>query len=206
MGRVSRTVPRGGVSLVSISTPMENPRWIIGESIAINGACLTLVRGMAGEFEAEISPETRQRTTLGTLTPGEAVNIERALRLDDRMGGHFVTGHVDDVGTITQVKDVGGVVEMEISVPGTLMPLLVEKGSVAVDGVSLTVNALRDTRFSVSIIPHTLSMTTLGRAGPGGRVNIETDLIGKYVLRYLSRRGSVKAEISMEFLNQHGFV
>ncbi len=206
MGRVLRIVPRGGMTLMSIGTDMQNPQWIIGESIAINGACLTLVKGRSGEFDVEISPETLQRTALGTMASGEAVNIERALRPNDRMGGHFITGHVDAVGTIIQLKDIGGAVEMEISVPETLMPLLVEKGSVAVDGVSLTVNTLRNTGFSVVIIPHTLSRTTLGQSRPGRRVNIETDLIGKYVLRYLSYRGSVKAEINMELLARHGFV
>jgi riboflavin synthase len=117
MGSVVRIAPWGNMRRVTISTIMEKPEWIIGESIAVNGACLTLVRGVAGEFDVDVSPETLQRTTLGTLSPGEPVNLERAMRLDDRLGGHFVTGHVDGVGIIILHRDVGGVVEMEISVP-----------------------------------------------------------------------------------------
>lgn len=205
MGRVARIAPRGNMLRLTISTIMEKPEWIAGESIAVNGACLTLVRGAAAEFDADVSPETLQRTTLGTLSSGEAVNLERAMRLDDRLGGHFVTGHVDGVGIIASRRDAGGAVEMEISVPETLMPLMVEKGSIAVDGVSLTINAMREKSFTVTIIPHTLARTTLGLARPGRRVNIETDLLGKYVYRYLSCRGTANSGINVEFLARHGF-
>ena len=201
-----RMVPRGKVVLLTIGTAMECPQWVPGESIAVNGACLTVVRGADGEFDAEISPETIQRTTLGTLSPAEAVNLERALRLDERLGGHFVTGHVDAVGTITLHRDIGGVVAMEISVPESLMPLLVEKGSIAVDGVSLTINTVRETGFTVMVIPHTLARTTLGHARPGRKVNIETDMLGKYVYRYLAYQHGVRPGITEEFLARHGFM
>jgi len=192
--------------LLTIGTTINKHHWIIGESIAVNGACLTLVRAVGAEFDVEVSPETLQRTTLGKLSTGEAVNLERAMRMDDRLGGHFVTGHVDAVGTITSQKNMGGVLEMEISVPQTLMPLLVEKGSIAVDGVSLTINAVKKSGFAVVIIPHTLARTTLGMANPGRQVNIESDLLGKYVYRYLANRGTGSTRIDMEFLARHGFV
>jgi len=205
-GRIVRTVHQGRAALMTVSTAMENPQWIRGESIAVNGVCLTLVNGAGGEFDVDISPETLRRSTLGTLSPGEAVNLERAMRLSDRLGGHLVTGHVDAVGIKTLRKDMGDSLEMEISIPEALMPLMVEKGSIAVDGVSLTVNALRKAGFTVAIIPHTMAGTTLGRAKAGRRVNIETDILGKYVYRYLAERGAGQQAVTEEFLARHGFV
>jgi riboflavin synthase len=125
--------------------------------------------------------------------------------MDDRLGGHFVTGHVDAVGTVTLRKDMGDVLEMEISIPETLMLMVVEKGSIAVDGVSLTINAVRKNSFAVAVIPHTVARTTLGQAKPGRRVNIETDLLGKYVYRYLACLGTAQPGITKEFLARYGF-
>ena len=161
----------------------------IGESIAVNGVCLTIVAEdptTAGpvEFAAELSPETLRRTTLGRLRAGDRVNLERPLRAADRLGGHFVQGHVDGVGEITEVRPEGTGLWMEIRVPQELGPYLVEKGSVAVDGISLTVAGLPALdRFAVALIPHTVSHTTLGQRKAGQPVNLEMDILAKYVER-----------------------
>ncbi|MGQ0548792.1 MAG: riboflavin synthase [Armatimonadota bacterium] len=158
----------------------------VGESIAVNGACLTVTDLRDGEFAADLSAETLRRTTLGSLRPGDPVNLERPLRLDQRLGGHLVQGHVDGIGRITALKPDGGGTWMEIAPPGRLMRYLAEKGSVAIDGVSVTVAVIHgDARFAVALIPHTLSVTTLGRRSCGGDVNIEVDVLSKYVERLL---------------------
>lgn len=162
----------------------------IGESISVSGVCLTMVAVDRNEFAADLAAETLRRTTLGTLRPGDPINLERPLRFDDRLGGHIVQGHVDGVGTITVVKPEGDGIWMEIAPPLALLPYIAEKGSVAVDGISLTVaNVLPDGRFAIALIPHTLAVTTLGRAAVGRRVNLEMDVIGKYLQRSLSLRG-----------------
>jgi riboflavin synthase len=158
----------------------------VGESIAVNGVCLTMVELGPGEFAADLAAETLRRTTLGRLRPGDPVNLERPLRLDQRLGGHIVQGHVDGVGTIALVRPEGDGVWMEIDAPGSLARYIAEKGSIAVDGVSLTVAAAGPGgRFAVALIPHTLAVTTLGRRGPGDSVNLEVDIVAKYVERLL---------------------
>lgn len=159
----------------------------VGESIAVSGACLTVVDLRDGEFATDLSAETLRRTMLRTLRPGDPVNLERPLRLDQRLGGHLVQGHVDGVGTITELRagDDGGGTWMAITPPPALMRYLVEKGSVAVDGVSLTIASIDDGRFAVALIPHTLAVTTLGWRGCGSEVNIEVDILSKYVERLL---------------------
>ena len=157
----------------------------VGESVAVSGVCLTVVRADARGFEAEVSPETLRCTILGDLRPGEPVNLERALRLSDRLGGHVVTGHVDGVGRIATRRQEGNTHVLTVAVPENLRRYLIPKGSVAVDGVSLTVNAVLPEGFSVAIIPHTARLTTLGHKRAGDRVNLEMDLIGKYLERLL---------------------
>ena len=153
----------------------------LGASIAVNGCCLTLVRSGSGWWEAEVSAETLQRTCLGRLVVGELVNLERPVRLEDRLGGHLVQGHVDGVGTIIAPGP-----DLEVEIPADLGRYVVEKGSITVDGISLTVvNATRN-RFSSSIIPHTLAVTSLGHTGVGAAVNIEVDIIAKYVKKLLA--------------------
>lgn len=155
-----------------------------GDSIAVNGTCLT-ARSLRGRlFYADISPETGRTTTLAGLAPGQQVNLERALRLGDRLGGHLVTGHVDGVGTIGARRDMADAFEMEVAAPPEVARFLVSRGSVAVDGVSLTVVRCDETTFAVSIIPHTAASTTLGLRHPGDAVNLEADLLGKYVARF----------------------
>jgi riboflavin synthase len=162
-----------------------------GASVAVNGACLTVVERRPDSLSFELGPETLARTALGGLQLGQGVNLERPLRLGAPLGGHLVLGHVDGVGTVEDVTRVESTARVRITLPGPdLEPYLVPQGSVAVDGVSLTVAELSPGRFEVMLIPHTLSVTTLGRLEIGQPVNLETDVIGKYVARALSLRGT----------------
>lgn len=162
-----------------------------GASVAVNGACLTVVDRGAGALAFEVGPETLARTALGRLAAGDAVNLERPLRFGGALGGHLVLGHVDGVGAVVAVTRVESTARVRIALPGAhLEPLLIPQGSVAVEGVSLTVAALDGLTFEVMLIPHTLAATTLGRLRPGQPVNIETDVIGKYVLRSSGLKGA----------------
>ena len=163
----------------------------LGASVAVNGVCLTVVERAADGFAFDVGPETLERTALARLGAGDRVNLERPLRLGAALGGHLVLGHVDGVALVTDVSRVESTARVRFALPGPeLAPLLVTKGSVAIDGVSLTVAALDDTGFEVMLIPHTLEVTNLGRLMRGRAVNIETDVIGKYVLRSLALRGT----------------
>lgn len=162
----------------------------IGASVAVNGACLTVVARGAGRLAFDLGPETLAVTALDDLRPGDAVNLERPLALGGFVGGHLVLGHVDGIGLVTDSHRTGESARVRIEWQDEgLAPLVIPKGSVAVDGVSLTVAALLDRAFEVMLIPHTLSHTTLGTVKPGSRVNLEADMIGKYVVRSLSLRG-----------------
>ena len=158
----------------------------IGESVAVNGVCLTAIAGGGRELAFDAGPETMRVTGLGELAPGDRVNLERAMRADTRLGGHYVQGHVDAVGTIVDVRPDGEFTWVRIRFPQELAPQLVLKGSVAVDGISLTVAALGEDSFDVQIIPHTWTHTNLRGAHAGMRVNLECDIIGKYVARAMS--------------------
>jgi riboflavin synthase len=162
-----------------------------GGSVAVNGVCLTIVERRAGGFLFDLGPETLARTTLGRLRGGDPVNLERPLRFGGALGGHLVLGHVDGVGTVEAATRVESTARVRIALPGReLEPLLIPQGSVAVDGVSLTVAALGDRWFEVMLIPHTLAATSLGRLAAGQAVNIEADVIGKYLVRSLALRGT----------------
>jgi riboflavin synthase len=160
----------------------------VADSISVNGCCLTVVEQAGDTFGFQAGPETLARTNLGELRPGSRVNLERALAVNDRLGGHFVTGHIDDVGTLLSRDDTGEWSTFWISVPRALAMQMASKGSIAVDGVSLTIVGSEPDRFSIALIPFTLSVTTLGLLKPGGRVNLETDLLAKYVGRLWEAR------------------
>ncbi len=176
-------------AVLTVKTQLPVRSMARGASVAVNGACLTVVKKGPKSFTVDVSPETLQRTSLETLTVGSMVNLERPMRLADRLGGHLVTGHVDGVGAVASIEKQGEFTIITFEVPAPLAALLVPKGSVAVDGISLTVNICRKQRFSVAIIPFTLRHTNLRARKVGDKVNIETDLIGKYVQSFMRQRG-----------------
>lgn len=204
-GRVVALRRGGERAVLEVSAPLPISEVCIGDSIAVNGACLTVVAMQGDRFSFDVSPETVTRTTFATLQPGSPVNLERALRLGGRLDGHLVTGHIDCVGRLESRTNQGNAVVLEFSLPREQARMLVEKGSVAIDGISLTVNGVTDSGFSVSIIPHTLEKTTLTAVGPGREVNIETDVIGKYVARLVGPHAG-KGGLTMEKLMQNGFI
>jgi riboflavin synthase len=182
VGVVERLLP-GDTTDVWVRTALGAGDFALGESIAVNGACLTVVERTAERFRVQAGPETLRRTTLGSLQPGARVHLERALRLSDRLGGHLVLGHVDAVCWVRKAQRERGAVVLVISLPKELAPFFIEKGSVAVDGVSLTVNSVGREDFRVALIPETQARTTLGQKSAGTQVNVEADVIGKYVAR-----------------------
>lgn len=191
LGTVRRLVPQAGILRLEVGARLTLEGADVGASVAVNGVCLTVVERGSDGLAFEVGPETRERTALGRLQPGAGVNLERPLRFGGALGGHLVLGHVDGVGTVEAVTRVESTVRVRITLPSRdLEPLLIPQGSVAVEGVSLTVAALGDLAFEVMVIPHTLAVTTLGRLEPGQAVNIETDVIGKYLQRSLALKGA----------------
>ncbi len=190
VGRLeARREIEGGANLV-VSAPAFTDELALGESIAVCGVCLTVVAARGAQFEVQAIRETLARTTLGGIPPGGAVNLERALRPSDRIGGHFVTGHVDASPRVLDVVPRGAECLLWIEIPDGYAAHLVEKGSVALDGVSLTIAEVRDADFVVCLIPFTREHTTLGGLSAGDRVNLETDLLGKHVARFLTLDGA----------------
>ena len=192
LGEVAGAEHHGGAARLTIRGSTEGVA--LGESIAVNGVCLTVTATMDGTFTADVMGETLSRSTLGTLTAGAPVNLERSARLADRIGGHLVQGHVDAIATIISRVPAEHWDQVRISLPGTIARYVVEKGSIAVDGISLTVSALsppgpKDGWFEVCLIPETLKRTTLGTRKPGEAVNLEVDVIAKYVERLLAQEG-----------------
>jgi len=199
VGEVYRWQMRKRAGTLTISTRLPLGEMDLGASIAVNGACLTVVGKANGRFAVDVSPETLERTSLKELRRGHLVNLERPLRLSDRLGGHLVTGHVDGVGVVKEIKKRGKFTFFVFQAPAPIDPLLVPKGSVALDGISLTVNECGKQRFSVAIIPYTLKHTNLLGRRVGDKVNIEADIIGKYVQRLLERGRPGKDPSGEEF-------
>lgn len=183
VGEVARVAPLPSERALALTVraPLLAAEEALGASLAVDGVCLTVTAWRPGEVDAVVGPETIERTTLGQLKPGARVNLERPLRLGDRLGGHMVAGHVDGVGKIARVTARAEAVDVRVEPPAPLLRYVIEKGSIAVDGISLTVNAVDATSFTVSLIPHTQTATTLAHKGAGAAVNLEVDLIGKYV-------------------------
>ncbi len=178
----------------------------IGDSIAVNGVCLTVVKLQGKLFTVDVMEETLNKTDLKQCHRGSRVNLERALQLSTRLGGHLVSGHVDGVGLIQRITPVGIAKVFELKASASLLKYILPKGSIAIDGISLTVVDILPQGFTVSLIPHTRQETTLGFKGVGDRVNLETDLIGKYVARFLEKTDEPKKDLSMSFLSEHGFL
>lgn len=205
-GQVERlaSLPSGNGRRLSITAKLLDEELPLGASLAVNGVCLTVVSTRRGSVDVEVGPETLERTTLGTLAIGAEVNLERSLRLSDRLGGHLVAGHVDGVGRIAKSAARGDSIDLTITVPAPLLRYVVEKGSICLDGISLTVNRVDDSGLDVSIIRHTQTATTLTRRAVGSPVNVEVDLIGKYVEKLLG--GHLPEGGLLHKLKEHGYV
>ncbi len=186
IGHVRAIVPGGDTKFV-LETAHDTRDIAIGASIACSGPCLTVIEKGAGWFVVQASAETLSRTTLGDWREGSAVNLERAMKLGDELGGHIVTGHIDAVARIVERRPEGDSLRFIVEVPAPFAPAIAAKGSVALDGVSLTVNDVDGARFGINIIPHTQAQTTLGRAAVGSRLNMEIDLLARYVARLLGK-------------------
>ncbi len=213
LGTVAKieTSERGKKFTFKTDFPLEQTK--IGNSIDVSGVCLTVVMIKDRLFAADASPETLARTTLGAAKIGERVNLERALRLSDRLGGHLVSGHIDGLGRIAQRKTIANAIRISIEIPVQLSKYIIPKGSIAVDGTSLTINDCQERRFEVSIIPHTAKLTTIGLKKERDLVNIETDMIGKYVERFLKsdpvtggRQEAAGSGLDMNLLAKSGFL
>ncbi len=213
LGTITAIRPSGAGRRMRVTADFALDQTRIGDSIAVNGACLTAVSLAGRQFAVDLSPESLTTTTFSEARNGDRVNLERALRLSDRLDGHLVSGHVDAMGTIQSRESVGNAILIAIAAPPETTRYLIHKGSVAVDGVSLTVNACNRQGFQVSIIPHTAKLTTVGFKAVGARVNIETDLIGKYVEKFttpagdeVQRADAAPGGVDMQLLNKTGFL
>jgi riboflavin synthase len=191
---------------LTLKTSFPAEELTLGESVAVAGSCLTVVDLAPPRASFEVSPETLARTTFPLKKVGDRVNLERSLRIGDRLGGHLVTGHVDGVGVVRDRRPGPAHLGLKVEVPGPLNRLVIEKGSIAIEGVSLTVNSCQGNTFTVNIIPHTAQATTLDALKVGGRVNLEMDIIGKYVARLLGKDNPPGEGVTSELLARHGFL
>jgi riboflavin synthase len=209
LGKVRSVSLSGSSGKISIQAKkvLENTR--IGDSIAVNGVCLTVVTMSPDGFTADIMAETVRRSSLGRCNPGDLVNLERAMAADGRFGGHIVAGHIDGTGTISSLKKEENAVWVTISAPPGILKYIIEKGSIAIDGISLTVAYVDDACFKVSVIPHTAEETTLLKKSPGDIVNLENDPVGKYVEKLLlfdpGKKDETSAGLTMDMLRDYGF-
>lgn len=206
VGHIANMAQIGNAVRMAIAAPgLDLSDVGLGDSIAVSGPCLTVASFVRDCFEVDVSPETLARTTLGALAQGSPVNLEKALRLGDSLGGHLVSGHVDGVGRIVQREALDNCVRFRVHAPGELAHYIAMKGSICIDGVSLTVNAVAGGEFDLLIIPHTLERTTLGRLTAGSRVNLEIDLIARYLERLLDKGRAPATGVSLEMLREAGF-
>jgi riboflavin synthase len=212
-GKLTGVRPSGQEKKLEIQSDFALDQTKIGDSIAVSGACLTVVTLVGRRFTVDVAPETLSKTTLGAAKRGERFNLERALRLSDRLDGHLVSGHIDGVGRVQHMQRIGNAIIVTIGVDPELVRYMVTKGSVAVDGISLTINEVGTDHIKVSIIPYTAKLTTIGFKSAGDAVNIETDIIGKYVERFVrndkapgEERSNGKSSVDLQFLQKSGFI
>lgn len=207
LGRIAAIKHGAAEFVIEIEAPMLTPEIQIGDSIAVNGVCLTATTKSARGFTVDVMPETVRKTDLEDLSRGQMVNLERAMTLSSRLGGHMVSGHVDGVGVIKSKTSQQNALLIKIEAPTTVTRFLIERGSIAVDGISLTVMDYGAGFVTVSIIPHTAKVTTLGFKGPGDRVNLEADLIGKYVEKFITEKqdGKKSSGLTIDKLRDLGF-
>ena len=207
VGKVVRVESRGAAARLVVGTALPLSEIVMGESVAVNGVCLTVVAASEGTLSFDVSPETLRSAGFGGLSAGSSVNLERALRLSDRLGGHLVTGHVDCVAVVDERRELSGNIVFAFRLQPDHARFLVAKGSVTIDGVSLTVNEVSRDGFTVNIIPHTARATTLHLKRPGDEVNIEVDILAKYVERLLQGKKPAEAGgLSLEMLAKSGFL
>ncbi len=206
VGTVSSVIRTGSSSSIRIHAAAVLEATKTGDSIAVNGVCLTVTRLGKDWFEADVMNETLQRSSLGMLRTGSPVNLERAMAANGRFGGHIVSGHIDGTGTITGMEQDGIAIRMTLAAAPEILRYIVEKGSVAIDGISLTVTAVTDRDFSVSMIPHTVQNTVLRCKKAGDPVNLENDIIGKYVEKLVKPAADTGSSISADFLAANGFL
>jgi len=202
-GKVLKTAHRGQGKSLTLQIPWNLTEIRLGDSINVSGACLTVVEKLGKAIVVDVSAETLQRTTLGTIREGEDVNLERALKLSDRVGGHIVTGHIDGTASIVERRQEKDFLVLAIRLPRSVVPYVVEKGSIAVDGISLTVNECQAGKIGLTLIPFTLKETTLFGKKVGDQVNVEADILAKYVEGLMSRK---EGRVTLSFLRDHGFV
>lgn len=208
-GIIKEMHPTGRGRRLTVEAEFDLDQTKIGDSISVSGACLTVAAINGRRFKADLSPETLEKTTFGNAKIGDRVNLERSLRFSDRLDGHLVSGHIDGLATIKEKKQAGNAIIVTFGVAEPLSRYMIKKGSVAVDGISLTINNCDQSSFEVSIIPHTAKLTTMGFKRIGDRVNVEADMIGKYVERFLTQRGGTengKKIIDKQFLEKAGFL
>jgi riboflavin synthase len=206
-GRVKKIEPRGKDMRLSIEAGFELDGLQEGDSVSVHGICLTVVSWQGNSFTVDVSQESLSRTTLARLRPGDAVNLERALKLGDRLGGHLVNGHVDGKARVISRKKRGDSIVFAFEVAPELARYFIEKGSVAVDGVSLTVNSCDEKSFEVNLVPYSARLTTIGNLKVGDEVNIEVDVIGKYVEKFVRTMQGKKSDgVDADFLAKHGFI
>lgn len=205
-GKVIRIGPGPGGTRLLVEAARVSQDIKVGDSVSVSGVCLTVVEASPPMLTFDVVRETVERSALGRLKPGDTVNLERALRAGDRLGGHMVLGHADGVGVVREIRKSAGETIFRFEAPPEIMRFIVEKGSIAVDGISLTVADLGPSWFTVALIPHTLANTTLGEAAVGSVVNLETDIIGKYVFKFVAKAGGASDDRLLGKLSEGGFL
>src|SRR4030043_940693 len=205
-GKVLRVEYRGPEKRLTVELPLYLTEVQLGDSININGVCLTVVLKKEQVIELDLSQETLQKTILGELREGDQVNLERALKLTDRLGGHIVTGHIDGIGVIVEKRKERDFLQLRIRIPESVSKYIVQKGSIAIDGISLTVNEYQGGEIQMTLIPYTIEKTTLMDKKVGDRVNVEADILGKYVEKLLSQGDKKSGKVDLFFLKKHGFI
>ena len=205
-GRVLRVEYRGQEERLTLEIPMDLTDLKLGDSINMNGVCLTVVEKKEQAIGVDLSLETLEKTILGKLKEGDKVNLERALRLNDRLGGHIVTGHIDGIGVILEKRREKDFLGLRVRIPPSISRYVVQKGSIAIDGISLTVNQCQGEEIQITLIPYTIEKTTLIDKKVGDQVNVEADILGKYVEKMLDRGVGESERVDLSFLKKHGFV
>jgi len=205
-GKVMRIEYRGQEKRLTIGLPPHLTEVQVGDSINVNGVCLTVAKIKGQLVELDLSRETLERTVLGELKEGDQVNLERALKLSDRLGGHIVTGHIDGIGVIVDKRKERDFFQLRLKIPVSVSRYVVQKGSIAIDGISLTVNEYQGEEVQITLIPFTIEKTTLEDKKAGDRVNLEADILGKYVEKLFGQRDEKSREVDRSFLMEHGFI